>query len=186
MALWLRILIGGGIGLLGGALLGYLGKCTSGVCPLTANPYRGALIGALMGVAVALAIGPAGCRQAERQTGGAAKHVSTEEGFEARVLKADKPVLVDFYLIGCAPCIALAPTIERLAEEYEGRAYVFRVNQADLSDRVTQYKIEGFPTVLLFSDGKVIGRWEGFSKAGDFESKYRAALDAAIQGKQGS
>jgi thiol peroxidase len=179
MAIWLKIIIGGVIGMVAGGLMGYLGKCSSGACPLTANPFRGALVGALLGIAIALATGAAAFRGTERAAD-STKHVRTEEDFAAQVLKADKPVLVDFYLIGCPPCIALAPTIQQLADEYKGRADVLKIDQAELPGIIRKHDIKYFPTVMLFSEGQVVERWEGFNSAEKDAPKYRAAIDAAI------
>ncbi|HUS47601.1 MAG TPA: DUF6132 family protein [Phycisphaerae bacterium] len=179
MAIWLRMLIGGGIGLAGGGLLGYFGKCGTGACPLTANPYRGALFGALIGVAIALAVGSG--LYGARSSAGAVRHINSQDEFTDLVLKADKPVLVDFYWEPCPPCIALAPTIEKLSEEYKGRAEVVKVERDKVPGLLGKYNIEGFPTVLLFKGGKEIGRWPGFDSEEANAATYRAALNAAIK-----
>ena len=79
----------------------------------------------------------------------------TSDGtFEADVLKADKPVLVDFWAEWCAPCRMLAPTVEAVAEKYAGNARVVKLN-VDQNPSVSQrFGIKGIPTLILFKNGK--------------------------------
>jgi thioredoxin 1 len=191
------LLIGGGLG----ALMGYFGKCTTGACPLTANPWRGGFIGALIGGLFAFSAGTArptasvepgqGTPNAEfrvgepqagvanvsaenRQTG--PRHITSAEEFESAVLKADKPVLVDFYADWCGPCRMLAPTIEKLAKEYQGRAVVAKVNVDSLSALANQYGIQGIPAVFVFDKGQVVQRLVGLRP----QSDYAKALDKLV------
>ena len=145
------VLIGGSLG----AMLGYFGKCTTGTCPLTANPYRGAFIGSLMGGL--LAFSGAASRPRD-ESGHAAVQIDTAADFERQVLQAEQPVLMDFYSDSCPPCRKLAPTIETLAEEYKGRAVVCKVNVEQVPDLARQYGIQGIPAVLFFSGGKEVQR----------------------------
>ena len=78
--------------------------------------------------------------------------------FERYVLKAERPVLVDFYSDSCPPCRKLAPTIEILAEEYDGRAVVCKINVEQVPDVARQYGIQGIPAVLFFSGGQEVQR----------------------------
>jgi thioredoxin len=79
----------------------------------------------------------------------------TSDGtFEADVLKADKPVLVDFWAEWCAPCRMLAPTVEAVAEKYASNARVVKLN-VDQNPSVSQrFGIKGIPTLILFKNGK--------------------------------
>ena len=79
----------------------------------------------------------------------------TSDGtFEADVLKADRPVLVDFWAEWCAPCRMLAPTVEAVAEKYAGNARVVKLN-VDQNPSVSQrFGIKGIPTLILFKNGK--------------------------------
>jgi len=162
------LLIGGGLG----AALGYYGKCTTGTCPLTANPWRGGFIGALIGGIFAFSAGSPKARVAEAGEHASLQIASVEE-FEQYVLKADKPVLVDFYADWCGPCRQLAPTIEKLAEEYEGRAVVSKVNVDRLPELAGRYGIQGIPAVVLFKDGKEVQRFVGVQS----QNSYASALD---------
>ncbi|MGN0986161.1 MAG: thioredoxin [Candidatus Enterenecus sp.] len=83
-----------------------------------------------------------------------AEIVLTEENFEAEVLKADQPVLVDFWAPWCGPCRMLAPAVEQLAEEYEGRAKVGKVNVDEQPGLAVQFGIVSIPTVMVFKGGE--------------------------------
>jgi len=75
--------------------------------------------------------------------------------FEAEVLKSDLPVLVDFWAPWCGPCKALNPTIQKLAEEMEGKVKVVKVNIDDSPDIAGKYSIMSIPTLLIFVGGAV-------------------------------
>jgi thioredoxin 1 len=151
------LLIGGGLG----AVMGYFGKCSTGACPLTANPWRGAFIGALIGGLFAWS--SASSRSVVETTGGEhiAVQVGTMEDFESLVLHADKPALVDFYSNSCPPCRKLAPTVEKLAKQYEGRAVISKVNVDKLPQLAARYGIQGIPAVLFFRNGQEVQRLVG-------------------------
>jgi len=87
--------------------------------------------------------------------GEAVVHVS-DSGFEAEVLKADKPVLVDFWAPWCGPCRAIAPAVEALAGEYQDRLKVAKVNIDDNGKTAQSYGVMSIPTLVLFKDGKVL------------------------------
>lgn len=78
-----------------------------------------------------------------------------DKNFDAEVLKATEPVLVDFWAAWCAPCRMLAPVVEAIAEEYEGKAKVLKLNVDDNTETSAKYNIKGIPTLLLFKDGVV-------------------------------
>ena len=79
----------------------------------------------------------------------------TDQSFEQEVLKADQPVLVDFWAAWCGPCRMIAPMVEALATEYAGKAKVGKVNVDENSATPGRYNIRSIPTLLLFKGGEV-------------------------------
>ncbi len=78
-----------------------------------------------------------------------------DQNFEAEVLKSPMPVLVDFWAAWCAPCRMLAPVVETIAEKYEGKARVVKLNVDENTLTSGKYNIKGIPTLLLFKDGVI-------------------------------
>ncbi|MSO98390.1 MAG: thioredoxin TrxA [Rhodospirillaceae bacterium] len=82
------------------------------------------------------------------------KHV-TDASFEADVLKAQGPVLVDFWAEWCGPCRQIAPSLDEIAKEMDGKLTVAKVNIDDNPQTPTQYGVRGIPTLMIFKDGKL-------------------------------
>ncbi|MBI2872653.1 MAG: thioredoxin [Chloroflexi bacterium] len=82
------------------------------------------------------------------------KNVRDEE-FEAQVLKADKPVMVDFWAEWCGPCKMIAPVVEELAQEYDGRVEFVKIDVDASPQSATRFGIRSIPTLLVFKNGKV-------------------------------
>lgn len=78
----------------------------------------------------------------------------TDSNFEAEVLQSDKPVLVDFWAVWCGPCKALTPTIEALAEKYNGVARIVKIDVDENPAVTNRYGIRGMPTLILFKNGR--------------------------------
>ena len=78
----------------------------------------------------------------------------SDSSFEADVLKSDRPVLVDFWAPWCAPCRMLAPTVEAVAQNFQGTASVVKLNVDDNPAVSQRYGIKGIPTLILFKNGK--------------------------------
>jgi thioredoxin 1 len=86
----------------------------------------------------------------------------SESSFEAEVLRADLPVVVDFYAPWCGPCKMLAPLLEQLAAEFQGRIKFAKANVDDTPELAATYQITGVPTLALFRGGEPIDALVGF------------------------
>ncbi len=89
--------------------------------------------------------------------------VFTDENFDQEVLKSDLPVMVDFWAPWCGPCQMAGPVIDELAEEYEGKVKIGKLNVDDNQQVAMKYGVMSIPTVILFKDGKEVGRKIGFA-----------------------
>ena len=79
----------------------------------------------------------------------------TKDNFEQEVLKSSLPVLVDFWATWCGPCQMLAPVLEEVAEELDGKIKVGKINVDDQVELAMQYRISSIPTLLLFENGEI-------------------------------
>ncbi|MFQ6049614.1 MAG: thioredoxin domain-containing protein [Candidatus Paceibacterales bacterium] len=85
----------------------------------------------------------------------------TDENFERETSNAQKPVLVDFWMLGCAPCLILSPILEKLAKEYEDKIVFAKANFDAVQRTCQQYGINSAPTVIIFKEGKPISGFIG-------------------------
>lgn len=84
-----------------------------------------------------------------------------QENFQDDVLKSDKPVLVDFWATWCGPCRMIAPIVEQLASEYEGRAKVGKLDVDENPDIARQYGVMSIPTLVVIKDGQIAAKVVG-------------------------
>lgn len=85
----------------------------------------------------------------------------TDEAFEKVVMQSQLPVIVDFWAPWCNPCKMIAPTLEKLAKEQEGKLIVAKVNTDENAEWMTKFGVQGIPTLLFVSGGKVVHRQVG-------------------------
>jgi thioredoxin 1 len=193
-----KILLGVAIGGAVGAVLGYFGKCSSGACPLTANPYRGAIYGAVMGALLASVFSTRPKEKPElpnektavqkekaeipkeKPEGSGVVHIENKSDSNVGVLKKDGspvmesltkesflqkvfnyeqnkewkfegelPCIVDFYADWCGPCKMVEPILQELAQEYQGKLDIYRVDTEAQQELAAAFGIQSIPSILF-------------------------------------
>jgi len=170
----LRVALGVLIGAAVGAILGHFGKCSTGSCPLTANPARGAVWGAVLGLLFSMALPHrpvAPSADSEK-----VKQIRSEAEFESRVLASNGLCLVDFFADWCPPCHVLSPTMSALADRYAGKVFICKVDVEKLESLARKYQVSGIPKVLLFENGRRVEQADGVRS----ERFYRRWIDSRL------
>jgi thioredoxin 1 len=127
-------------------------------------------------------IGPGNRAPQQRRSGGLGKPSGAgiltlgESNFDSRVLGAKGPVLVEFWASWCGPCREFAPTVNAIASKYDGRLTVGTVDVDENEAMVRNYRVAGTPSLLLFKDGRVVGRILGAVGQSQIEQMLRANL----------
>ncbi len=98
------------------------------------------------------------------------------QSWDQEVLKGKDLVMVDFWAVWCGPCRTIAPVVDELAQEYEGKMRVLKLNTDENPDVASRYQIMGIPTLLFFKDGKPVDKIVGAAAKKQFKDKIEALL----------
>ena len=101
---------------------------------------------------------------------------TTDDTFKSDVIDSETPVLVDFWAPWCGPCRMVAPIVEELAGEYEGRVKFVKLNTDENPKVAGQYGIRSIPTLLVFKGGQPVGQIVGFRPKSDLQKRLDAVL----------
>lgn len=102
----------------------------------------------------------------------------TEQTFERDILNASLPVLADFWASWCGPCRMIAPIVEELAREYEGRLTVAKIDVDENADLANRFGIMSIPTLAVFKDGQLVSRIVGYAPKAELQRHIETALGA--------
>ena len=96
----------------------------------------------------------------------------TDKNFNKEVLESDKVVLIDFWATWCGPCKMLAPTVSEIADEYEGKVKVCKLDVDQAMDIAMSYGVASIPTLILFKDGEIVKKSVGVVSKTEIEAMW--------------
>jgi thioredoxin 1 len=100
----------------------------------------------------------------------------TNDSWEKEVMQSQNVVMVDFWAAWCGPCKMVAPVVEELAKEYEGKAKFFKLNTDENPDLASRYKIRGIPTLMFFKNGQIVEQIVGVVPKAQLKAKLDTLL----------
>jgi len=171
-----RILAGAGIGLAVGGGLALIGRVRTRGAETRGGLLRGAVLGAVFGVLIALTLNVGTGRPIETKR---LTSIESAEQFTKLVTKAETPVVVDFFSTTCPPCARQAPILDRLAAETKPRAEFVKVDVDKLPQLAREHGVDAVPTLVLFAGGREAERWVGVTSGPDILAALNPLMTAS-------
>ncbi len=103
--------------------------------------------------------------------------IFTAQNFETEVLQSELPVLVDFFAQWCGPCKMMAPLVEKMAEKYEGKMKIGKLDVDDDMEIAQKYRVASIPTFIFFKNGEAVATFVGGMSANELEMKIQQFLE---------
>lgn len=112
-----------------------------------------------------------------RRNEGLRMKIFTGENFNAEVLSASMPVVVDFFATWCGPCKMMAPVLEKLDAEYEGKALIGKLDVDENGELAAKYGVMSIPTLIFFKDGQVVSKMVGLQNGNTLKAAIEEMLE---------